>query len=179
MCIWQLFNSPILVEKPFGSYAIGVIRANKAKPKLAKDKKNRSFWFLTKVRQITLKIISSFLFVYFFAFFRYCLCQQFSLVQCKTSKPINIASLKIVIANSSSKKNITSSTTNDHGGYLPNFQIKQKGRVYCLKEGKERRTFVICSAYDMLLHLTMEGKNKTTCKLLGLCFFLFFFKQYL
>ena len=127
-----------------------------------------------KVRQITLKIISSFLFVYFFAFFRYCLCQQFSLGQCKTSKPINIASLKIVIANSLSKKNITSSTTNDHGGYLPNFQIKQKGRVYCLKEGKERRTFVICSAYDMLLRLTMEGKNKTTCKLLGLYFFLFF-----
>ena len=44
----------------------------------------------------------------------------------------------------------------NHGGHLPDYQTMRKRSAYCVMEGKENRTFVICLACNIPLCLVKE-----------------------
>ena len=47
----------------------------------------------------------------------------------------------------------------DHGGHSPDYQTMQKRCTYCAMEGREKRTFVICLACNILLCLVKERNS--------------------
>ena len=55
-----------------------------------------------------------------------------------------------------SKRKNQPESTNNHGGYLPDYQTMRRRCTYCAMEGKESRTFVICLACSIPLCLVKE-----------------------